>query len=134
MKVKSKFTKETVVIILPLPPAILSPNTVCGSFGGRMKRAAVTKKFRRLAMEAAEREGISTGPWLRATIKAKFYHKQKRRRDDINHLAMLKPTYDGLVDANLLVDDDSEHLTTLPAEFFLDKKTSRVELTIERQE
>jgi len=128
-----KFTKETVVIVLPLPPSILSPNSVCGSIGGRMKRAAVTKKFRRLAMEAAEREEIRTCPWSKATIQARFYHKQKRRRDDVNHLAMLKSAYDGLVDANLILDDDSEHLTTLPAEFFIDKDVSRVELTIERQ-
>jgi len=129
---KDKFTKETVSIVLPLPPSILSPNAVCGSLGGRMKRASATKKFRRLAREAAEREDIKTCPWHKATIKAVFYHKQNRRRDDVNHLAMLKPAYDGLVDANLLYDDDSEHLTTLPAEFQIDKDVSRVELTITR--
>jgi hypothetical protein len=42
---------------------------------------------------------------------------------------MLKPAYDGIVDSGLLIDDDSEHLTTLPASFEIDE-VSRVELFI----
>ncbi len=127
-------TGESVTIILPLPPALLSPNRPPGSIGGRMAKAAVEKKYRRQSREAAEAEKITTGPWLKATIQATFYHKQARRRDDVNHLAMLKPAYDGLVDAGLLFDDDSEHLTTLPATFRIDKKCSRVELSVRRVE
>jgi hypothetical protein len=47
-------------------------------------------------------------------------------------MAMLKPAYDGIVDSGLLMDDDSDHLTTMPAKFFIDKKQSRVELRIVR--
>ncbi len=39
---------------------------------------------------------------------------------------------EGVVDAGLLVDDDSKHLTTLPAEFHVDKRQSRVVLTFTR--
>lgn len=123
---------ETVTIILPLPPSILSPNRPQFTPGGRMARAAAAKRYKRLAGEAVLADGISTGPWERATIQAAFYHKQTRRRDDVNHLAMLKPAYDGLVAAGLLADDDSEHLTTLPATFAVDRECSRVELTVIR--
>jgi hypothetical protein len=46
---------------------------------------------------------------------------------------MLKSAYDGVVDAGLLVDDDSEHLTTLPASFAIDRDCPRVELTFTRR-
>ena len=97
-----------------------------------MRRAAAAKRYRRIAREATESAGIESGPWEKATVRAVFYHKQSRRRDDVNHLAMLKPAYDGIVDADLLVDDDSAHLTTLPANFRIDRELSRVELTITR--
>jgi len=125
-------TSETVSIVLPLPPSILSPNRPCASAGGRMKKAAVTKKCRRLAREAIEESGVESGPWEKSSVKAVFYHAQKRRRDQWNYAAMLKGYVDGVVDAGLLVDDDSEHLTTLPVEFRLDQKCPRVELTFER--
>jgi hypothetical protein len=92
----------------------------------------IAKRYRKKAKEAALESQINTGPWSLATIRAHFYHKTKRRRDDVNHLAMLKPAYDGIVDAGILVDDDSEHLKTLTPEFSIDKKHPRVEIEIER--
>jgi len=127
-------TIETVTIILPLPDRILSPNRPPGSLGGRMAKSRTAKKYRQLAKCLVLAEGVDSGPWQRATIQAAFYHKVQRRRDDVNHLAMLKPVYDGLVDAGLLSDDDSEHLTTLPATFAIDRESPRVELTITRKE
>jgi len=96
-----------------------------------MKKAAIAKKYRRVAKEVAQAEDIED-TWEKATIQATFYHKEKRSRDDINHMAMLKPAYDGIVEAGLLEDDSSEHLTTLPAIFEIDRECSRVELLIER--
>ena len=125
-------TTETVTIILPLPPACLSPNRPTASAGGRMKRAASLKKCRRLARQAIEAECIDSGPWECATAKAAFYHKQKRRRDGANHNSMMKGYFDGIVDAQLVVDDDADHWTTLPPVFFVDRELSRVEVTIER--
>lgn len=125
---------ERATIILPLPPAVLSPNRPGGSRGGRFARAAASKRYRRLAREATEALGIRTGPWERATVAATFFHKTIRRRDDVNHLAMLKPAYDGVVEAGLLADDDADHLTTLPASFGIDKHAPRVELAFTRME
>ncbi len=124
--------EESALIILPLPPKCLSPNSPPGTFGGRMRKAVASKRYREAAKTAALSCGIESGPWRKATIQATFYHKCKRRRDDINHLAMLKPAYDGIVDSGLLFNDDSDHLTTLPAEFKVDRELSRVELRIVR--
>ena len=124
-------TAETAIIILPLPSSLLSPNNPTGSRGGRFARYAAAKRYKRLACEEAAAQGIETAPWERVTVQATFFHKQKRRRDDVNHLAMLKSAYDGVVESGLLVDDDSEHLTTLPAVFKIDE-VSRVELKFER--
>ena len=124
-------TGETATIILPLPPSILSPNHPPCSRNGRFAHAAAAKRYRRLACEATKAEDIA-GPWERATVAATFFHKTDRRRDDVNHLGMLKPAYDGIVEAGLLVDDDSEHLTTLPAQFRIDRENPRVELRLAR--
>lgn len=91
-----------------------------------MAKAAATKRYRRLAREAVEAQRIESGPWEQATVQSKFFYKVKRRRDDVNHVAMLKPAYDGVVDAGLLIDDDSEHLTTLPTSFEIDRDRPRV--------
>jgi len=124
---------ETVTIILPLPNRVLHPNYHAASRGGRMQIHAATKKYQRLSREAVEAIKIQTGPWQLASIKAVFYHKTNRRRDDVNSLQSLKAAYDGLVDAGLLVDDDAKHLQTQTPEFFIDKVDPRVELTIWRQ-
>jgi len=125
---------ETCSIVLPLPPRCLSPNMQPGSIGSRIKKAAAAKKYRRLAKEAAEGERIETGPWMLASATAVFHHSTKRRRDDVNSLAMLKPAYDGIVDSGVLFDDDSEHLKTLTPEFKTDKEFPRVEITLERMD
>ena len=72
--------------------------------------------------------------WEKCAVEAVFYHKNRRRRDDVNHLAMLKPAYDGVVLAGLVPDDDREHLRTIGAEFRVDKKNPRVELVFTRVE
>ncbi len=123
---------ESVLVVLPLPPAVLSPNVQVGSRGSRMKKAGAAKDYRARARRAAEELAVESGPWARATVSVTFFPAARRRRDDVNHLAMLKPAYDGLVDAGLLEDDDAAHLTTLGAEFEIDRKTPRVELRIER--
>lgn len=98
-----------------------------------MAKARAAASYRRLAKQSAEAQGVEE-TWLRATVRATFYHRQRRRRDDVNHLAMLKPAYDGLVDAGLLEDDDAEHLATLTPSFAVDREVPRVELVLTRVE
>ena len=96
-----------------------------------MRRAVASKQYRKKAYDVVSAMNIESGPWDKATVSAIFYHKQKRRRDDVNHMAMLKSAYDGVVDAGLLADDSSSHLKTLGAEFKI-ANDSRVELLFTR--
>lgn len=123
---------ETMTIVLPLPAGILSPNRPPGSIGGRMKKAAAIKKQRKLARLRATEVGIESGPWELASLHVAFYHRQKRRRDSMNWMAMLKGAVDGIVDAGVLVDDDHEHLIPEAPRFEIDRDAPRVELTLTR--
>ncbi len=125
---------ETIKITLPLPAKVLSPNCPVGSIGGMYAKAAAVKRYRRLAREAVEAEGIESGPWGHATVGATFHYKIKRRRDQDNAMASLKAAYDGLVDAGLIIDDDFEHLERLAPRFLVDGTHPRVTLVIERDE
>lgn len=123
---------QTLTIILPLPPRILSPNCPCGSRRGRIQRAVAARRYKSLAYDAAMAQDCPT--WQMATVRALFYHTTQRRRDDVNHLAMLKPAYDGIVQAGLIPDDDRKHLETVGCDFAIDKHCPRVELTFTRKE
>ncbi len=123
-------TNETVTIILPLPPAAMNPN---GSHGHWAQVARARKKCRKLACEAVKAEQIDE-TWQRVEVKAVFFYYQKRRRDGSNFNTRLKSYFDGIVDGGLVVDDDYEHWTTMPPEFFIDRTQGRVEITIRRME
>gem|GEM_PF-2242184 len=95
-------------------------------------RAAAAKKQKRLAMESAT-DAMRGEKWESASVQAIFYCKTKRRRDDVNALAMLKSAYDGVILAGLLPDDDRDHLRTTGAEFRIDKEWPRVELIFTKE-
>ena len=121
---------EKLTVVLPLPPRQLSPNVPGGSKRGRILRAIYSKRYKEQAREAAD--ALMVTGWKRARVHVRFYHKTKRRRDDVNHLAMLKPAYDGIISAGVLPDDDCEHLQTTGADFYIDKKNPRVEIELTR--
>lgn len=120
------------MISLPLPAKVLQPNSTIASFGGRMMKAAATKRYRKLACEAVKETEIETVPWEYAVVEATFFFRDKRRRDQDNATASLKAAYDGIVDSGLVPDDDPRHMKRLYADFEIDKKNPRVELTITR--
>jgi len=124
---------DTISIVIPLPPRILSPNCPIGSFRGRMMRASAAKKQKRIARESAE-DAMRGERWEKASYKAVFYHKTSRRRDDVNHLAMLKSAIDGVIEAGLLPDDDRNHLRVTGAEFAIDKEWPRVEIIFTKEQ
>ncbi len=126
--------KEVITIVLPLPNPVLSPNNPVGSIGGRMMKAAASKKYRRLACEAVEAVGVESGPWSVVGVKAMFYHKNTRRRDQDNAMASLKAAYDGIVDSGLVSDDDYNHMKRESPEFLVDKSNPCVILVITRIE
>ncbi len=127
-------TPESVVIVLPLPGGLLSPNHTIGSMGGRFAKAGAIKKYRRVAREAVQEEGIETAPWGKASVEATFYFKDKRKRDQDNAIGSLKAAYDGIVDSGLLKDDDWDSMEREKPRQKIDRKHPRVELTIKRLE
>jgi len=125
---------ESVVIILPLPARVLSPNCAIGSIGGRFAKAAAAKRYRRLAREAVEAEQVESMPWGRVSVQATFLHPTRRRRDQDNAMASLKAAYDGIVDSGLVVDDDYTHMKRASPTFAFDRKHPCVILTITRED
>lgn len=125
---------ESITIILPLPSGLLSPNHTVGSIGGRFAKAGAIKKYRRLAKEAVEAEQIDTSPWDKVLITSTFFFAQNRVRDSRNALGSLKSAYDGIVDADLIENDDYEHVQEGLPIFEMDRKHPRVELAVTRIE
>lgn len=125
-------SEESIIIALPLPPKVLSPNCMIASVGGRMMKAAATAKYRRLAKEAVEAECVDSAPWAVVSVKPSFFFKDARRRDQRNSDASLKAAFDGIVDAGLVSDDDYDHMKGELPDFSVDKQNPRVMIEITR--
>lgn len=117
-------------IILDLPPSELSPN----SRGHWAKRHRKTQAYRLAAHAEAIAGGYGGMRLTQAIAKYTFYWKKRIRRDIGNAEAMMKPAIDGLVDAGVLVDDNSLVLTHEPTVFGYSKNNPRVEIQITPQE
>jgi crossover junction endodeoxyribonuclease RusA len=72
------------------------------------KRADVTREWRTLAWAQAKRAHIP--PLERAHILVEWLPPDRRRRDPANAGPMGKAAVDGIVDANVLIDDSSAYL------------------------
>ena len=126
---EGQMTLTEVVITLPLPPRELSQNARCVSW---RKGARAAKLYRRDAyLCAVAVVGYDLG-WPAAVARAVFYWPTRRRRDLRNAEAMLKPAYDGIVDAKLIPDDNVDFLTHEPTVFDFDKRDPRVEIRLRR--
>jgi len=73
------------------------------------------------------REGMSF-PFTKARLNLTFVFAEQRRRDRDNLLATFKPGLDAIVDAGLLLDDDSEHLDIGKVDILVDPE--RTPLTL----
>lgn len=125
---------ETVTIVIPIPNKVLSPNYITASMRGRFMKASAAKKLRKETKEAVVSHCIEDCPWKKAAVKPVFYHKEFRIRDDDNYVGMLKAAYDGIVDAGLLLDDNSQVMEREKPVFKIDKLHPRVELIVSRLE
>ena len=121
---------KTITIKLPLPPRDLSPNARV--HWGRRHRHS--KAYRALARLAAL-EGTMDTPmgldWSRAEVATIFYHRDKRKRDQDNLIAMMKSAYDGIADF-LNVDDVGWMHVRI--ERRIDRNDPRVEVTLTKAE
>lgn len=117
----------SIILTLRLPPPELSPNVRCHW----AKKAKAVHLYRELAKihAMAHRPRL---PWKAATVRCRFYVKDKRRRDKDNFLASLKAAFDGIADAGIVADDSA--LTYLPIEIFVDKGNPRVEIELKEIE
>lgn len=123
---------ESVIISLPLPNRVLSPNCPIGSRGLLFAKAKAIKRYRRLARDIVNQACIDSAPWYEMEVSVVFFHKAKRRRDQDNAMGSLKAAYDGIVDSGLIPDDDYDHMKRQPPLFEIDKRYPRVEITLKR--
>ncbi len=100
---------------LPCPDRRLSPNARVNW----RTRAKLVKETRATAHFMAHYGGGQGCYWHEVTARATFHFPDKRRRDTDNLAALLKPVFDGFVDAGLLTDDD--RVTYLPVEIVHEK-------------
>jgi hypothetical protein len=94
----------------PLPPAECSPN-----HRKRWERIKAITQYRRdvgfCIAEARQAQKVPALAFERATLHLVFVLPDRRRHDCDNLLAAFKAGCDAIVDAELLVDDDSRHLS-----------------------
>lgn len=118
---------ETVLIVLPLPSAELSPNA---RVNWRVKAAAAWKYRHDCGYAALHAQGMERRKWERVTIQPTFYWPMKRRRDGDNANSSIKNAIDSLQDAGLVVNDSGVRL--LPPIFKIDAANRRLELLVTR--
>ncbi len=94
-------------------------------------KSAAAKKCRVGAKEAIDCLMLDTIPWKKARVTPVLFHKTKRRRDSDNAIAMLKPIYDGIVDAGVVQDDTPEYMERAEPSFEIDKESPHVLLLVE---
>jgi len=121
---------QQITVILPIPDSRLSPNRPPASRGGRIKKSIVAKEYRKLTEMRVREQCAKNTPWKKAVCLPIFYSKTNIRKDSDNFCSMLKPAYDGLTDAGLIIDDDSKHLKREECRFLKDKDNPRIELVI----
>lgn len=105
-------------LTLPFPPRQLSPNARPKHWS---EKARAVRQYREdcgwTAVEAHTNAGRPVAvlkPPVRATVT--FVVPNRHKRDTDNLLAMLKPAWDGLVDAGVLEGDDSERFSVEKAD------------------
>ena len=116
------------VVTLPLPGRLLSPNARCH---WRRKAAAVRARRRDAgyAMLAAVREQKPAGlPWRAAMVETLFLFADRRHRDKDNLLASIKPDFDSIQDAKIVADDS--RLTPAAPVIGVDASDPRLVMTI----
>jgi crossover junction endodeoxyribonuclease RusA len=100
------------IIILPLPPRVLSPNA------SRHWRASLSSKKKAradagFATIAAIREQHVDATWKRARLQATFAFRVRRHHDEDNLTAWLKAYADGIADALKMNDRNFRWLPPL---------------------
>jgi Holliday junction resolvase RusA-like endonuclease len=113
-----------ITIVLALPPPELHPNA--RTHWG--KRARATRNARGYAFLMGVKAVRGNPPLGAASLQARFFFPDARKRDRDNLLAWLKAYIDGLADAEVVVNDAA--FTFPPVEVHVDRDRPRVELVV----
>lgn len=100
-------SRSLILVIDHLPSKFLSPNARVHWSKKHSESSAARSEAGWLAKDKWRDH---TAPMLYAIIDYEFTIPVSRRRDQDNLIAACKPWQDGLVDAGVLVQDDTEHL------------------------
>jgi crossover junction endodeoxyribonuclease RusA len=77
------------------------------------RRAAITKAVKQTTCVLARNARIPAQD--RITVQLHYQPRDRRHRDEDNLFAFVKPCVDGIKAAGIVADDDSRHVTHLPA-------------------
>ena len=116
---------KPIIVILPLPPRELSPN----SRSHYMAKSRATKKCRvdaGLSTRASMNARPQNYPWPLAILEPHFFFTCRRTRDSDNLSACLKACRDGIADAGLVANDCNIRNAEPVVE--IDRHNPRVEL------
>jgi hypothetical protein len=97
----------------------------------RMQQADIKSKYGDFGMWLAAHYKLAGLNLDKAVFTYDFYFDSNRKRDIDNYGLTNKLLADGFVKANVLVDDNSNHLALRFNPFQLDRQNPRVEITIE---
>jgi len=112
---------RSLTIAVPmLPPSDLSLNSFRKLHWGHIDRARTRFKQAVHFAVCQVRDG-----WIapeKAQVDLIFVYSTKRRRDQTNLMVMWKSGEDILVQDGIIVDDDMEHVVTMPPKVEIDKE------------
>ena len=100
--------KKPIKIVLPnLPPKEANPNSNSHFY----IRSRVRREQHEQMLGYVLEQGRPDTPFEKAHITITWRAKDKRKRDIDNLLSAMKGSIDGLVEADVLVDDSAKHLS-----------------------
>ncbi len=127
---------RSITLTFPWFPKELSPN----ARPNRYAKARATREYRHICRMHTREQTWMRKEWAQippltspVVASVTFHVTDKRRRDYDNLVAALKPMWDGIVDAGILVDDDYKHLRHAEPKVVLGKE-KRVEVRLEEVE
>jgi Holliday junction resolvase RusA-like endonuclease len=118
----------SITITIGIPHKALSPNEKPHWAAKAKKVKAARSKAWLLAQTEIVCSKSPAPQWVHAISTVVWYSRTKRRPDPDNANAMLKPTFDGMCDAGVVLND--KNLYHNPPRFEVDKQNPRVEVTI----
>lgn len=105
------------------------------NLNARTHWAVKAKQVREVRQAAASLTLAAQVPPLQhISVELHYRPRDKRRRDPLNLVAMLKPIEDGIVDAGIIPDDTPEYLTPVMPMIDMPNKDAAIYFIIKEQD